>query len=207
MRHRPTLLLAALALVAAPVAAAAQENPHAAHAPTGAATAKPAAEHAEHDMAAMHAKMHPAGAASIKPLYDNFKGWILAAAEQVPEADYAYAPATGVRTFGQLFGHIANANYMFCAKGGAGESPNKVDIEKTVTAKADLVAALKAAFAYCDAAYALPDAQLTGEVELFGMKGSKLWVLNFNAVHNAEHYGNLVTYLRMKGMVPPSSRR
>ncbi len=198
----PALLLAALTFAAAP--AAAQEKPHEAHAPTGAAPAKPMAEH---DMAAMHAKMHPAGAASIKPLYDAFKGWIVAAAEQLPEADYGYAPTTGVRTFGQLFGHIANANYMFCSQGGAGASPNKADIEKTVTSKADLVAALKAAFAFCDAAYVLPDAKLTDEVELFGMKGSKLWVLNFNAVHNAEHYGNLVTYLRMKGMVPPSSQQ
>ena len=198
----PALLLAALTFAAAP--AVAQEKPHEAHAPTGAATAKPMAEH---DMAAMHAKMHPAGAAAIKPLYDSFKGWIVAAAEQLPEADYGYAPTSGVRTFGQLFGHIANANYMFCSQGGAGESPSKVDIEKTVTSKAELVAALKAAFAFCDAAYALPDAQLTDEVELFGMKGSKLWVLNFNAVHNAEHYGNLVTYLRMKGMVPPSSQQ
>ena len=56
-------------------------------------------------------------------------------------------------------------------------------------------------------AAAHPQPKLTDEVELFGMKGSKLWVLNFNAVHNAEHYGNLVTYLRMKGMVPPSSQQ
>src|SRR5690606_30699286 len=67
----PALLLAALAIAVAP--AAAQENPHAAHATTGAASAKPTGEHAEHDMAAMHAKMHPAGAAAIKPLYDSFK--------------------------------------------------------------------------------------------------------------------------------------
>ncbi len=198
----PALLLAALTFAAAP--AVAQEKPHQAHAPTGATPVTPMAEH---DMAAMHAMMHPAGAAAIKPLYDQFKGWIVAAAGQLPEADYGYAPTSGVRTFGQLFGHVANANFMFCAQGGAGDSPNKVDIEKTVTSKADLVAALKAAFAFCDVAYALPDAKLTDEVELFGMKGSKLWVISFNAVHNAEHYGNLVTYLRMKGMVPPSSQR
>lgn len=198
---RTFALISALSLVAG--TAAAQEGQYADKPPTGQA----AAAHASHDMAEMRAGMHPAGAASIKPLYDQFKSWIVASAEQVPEADYAYKPTDGVRTIGQLVGHVANSNYFFCSQGGAGESPNKVDIEKTVTSKAELVAGLKAAFAYCDAAYALPDAKLTGEVELFGMKGSKLWVLNFNAVHNAEHYGNLVTYLRMKGMVPPSSQR
>ena len=195
---RTFALISALSLVAG--AAAAQEGQYADKPPTGQAAAG-------HDMNEMHARMHPSGAASIKPLYDQFKSWIVASAEQVPEADYAYKPTDGVRTIGQLVGHVANSNYFFCSQGGAGESPNKVDIEKTVSSMAELVAAVKAAFAYCDAAYALPDAKLTDEVELFGMKGSKLWVLNFNAVHNAEHYGNLVTYLRMKGMVPPSSQR
>ena len=198
---RTPALILSLSLVAG--TAAAQASQHENHPPTGV----PTAQHAEHDMAAMHAKMHPAAAEAIKPLYDQFKSWIIATAEQVPEADYGYRPTESVRSIGQLVGHVANANYMFCSQGGAGANPSKADIEKTVTAKAELVAALKAAFAYCDAAYALPDQQLTGEVELFGMKGSKLWVLNFNAVHNAEHYGNLVTYLRMKGMVPPSSQR
>ena len=198
---RTFALISALSLAAG--TAAAQGGQYADKPPAGQA----GAGHAVHDMNEMHAGMHPAGAASIKPLYDQFKSWIVASAEQVAEADYAYKPTDGVRTIGQLVGHVANSNYFFCSQGGAGESPNKADIEKTVSSKAELVAALKAAFAYCDAAYALPDAKLTDEVELFGMKGSKLWVLNFNAVHNAEHYGNLVTYLRMKGMVPPSSQR
>ena len=207
MSRRFALPLAVLALAAAPMTVVAQEAtkpaPHDAH-----GEQKPGATHQmTGGMAEMHAKMHPAGAAAIKPLYDQFKSWIVATAEQVPEADYAFAPTTGVRSIGQLVGHVANANYMFCSRAVGGESPSKVDIEKTVTAKAELVAALKAAFAYCDAAYAMPDDKLTGDVELFGMKGSQLWVLNFNAVHNAEHYGNLVTYLRMKGMVPPSSQR
>ena len=148
-----------------------------------------------------------AGAADIKPLYDQFKSWIVAAAQQVSEADYAFKPTPEVRSFGQLVGHVANANYMFCSTAAGEASPNKRDIEKEVSAKAQLATELAAAFAYCDRAYQLGDAALAQPAELFGMKGTRLWVLNFNAVHNAEHYGNMVTYMRMKSMVPPSSMR
>ena len=148
-----------------------------------------------------------AGTADIRPLYDQFKAWIVAAAQQVSEADYAFKPTPEVRSFGQLVGHLANANYMFCSTAAGEASPSKRDIEKDVTAKAQLATELAAAFAYCDKAYAMTDAALAQPAELFGMKGTRLWVLNFNAVHNAEHYGNIVTYMRMKGMVPPSSMR
>jgi uncharacterized damage-inducible protein DinB len=148
-----------------------------------------------------------AGTADIRPLYDSFKAWIVAAANQVGDADYAFKPTPDVRSFGQLVGHVANANYLFCSTAAGEASPSKRDIEKEVTTKAQLTIELAAAFAYCDKAYQLGDAALAQPAELFGMKGTRLWVLNFNAVHNAEHYGNIVTYMRMKGMVPPSSQR
>ena len=148
-----------------------------------------------------------AGTADIRPLYDQFKTWVVAAAEQVSDADYAFKPTPEVRSFGQIVGHVANSNYFFCSTAAGEKSPATRDIEKEVSAKAQLVTELKAAFAYCDKAYAMNDAALAKPAELFGMKGTSLWVLNFNAVHNAEHYGNIVTYMRMKGMVPPSSQR
>jgi uncharacterized damage-inducible protein DinB len=148
-----------------------------------------------------------AGAADIRPLYDQFRKWLVAAAEQVTEADYAYKPTPDVRSFGQLVGHVANANYMFCANAAGEKSPSARDIEKEVSAKAQLVTELKNAFAYCDKAYAMTDAALAQPAEIFGDKGTRLWILNFNAVHNAEHYGNVVTYMRMKNLVPPSSQR
>ena len=70
----------------------------------------------------------------------------------------------------------------------------------------DLVKAVKESFTYCDPAYLMPDARATQEVTFFGQKGSRLWVLTFNYGHDSEHYGNIVTYLRMKGLVPPSSQ-
>ena len=79
-------------------------------------------------------------------------------------------------------------------------------IEQTKASKADLIVALKTAFAYCDKAYdGMTDASGSQIVKLFGTDTPKLGVLNFNNVHNMEHYGNLVTYMRIKNLVPPSS--
>ena len=157
------------------------------------------------EMPMMHGQ---AGAvASVRPLYDMSKGWLIRSAEQMSEANFAFQPTTEVRTFGQLIGHVANANYLFCSTAKGETNPNTGDFEKT-TSKAALVQALKDAFAYCDAAYQIADMKAMEEVTLMGsMKGSRLWALMFNVAHNNEHYGNLVTYFRLKGMVPPSSQR
>jgi len=102
---------------------------------------------------------------------------------------------------------VANANYLFCSTVKAEKNPSTADFEKT-TSKADLVKAIKDAFAYCDGAYQMSDTKAnTEQVTFFGsMTGSRLWALMFNVAHNSEHYGNLVTYFRLKGMVPPSSQ-
>lgn len=143
--------------------------------------------------------------AAILPLYEANRGWIIATAEQVPEATYSFKPTPEVRSFGELIGHLAGAQYLFCSTAMGEENPNKTDYEK-VAVKAELVTALKAGFAYCDKAYQISGPKVMEETTLFGMKGSRLWVLNFNAVHNGEHYGNLVTYMRLNKIVPPSSQ-
>jgi uncharacterized damage-inducible protein DinB len=151
----------------------------------------------------------PAGGsmAAVKPLYEMTKNWIIKSAEQMSEANYSFKPTPEVRSFGQLIGHLANSQYEFCVPAKGGPAPNTGDIEKTTTDKAGLVKALKDAFAYCDALYDMPDAKVMEQVDFFGNKGSKLWVLMFNVSHSSEHYGNIVTYMRLKGMVPPSSQR
>jgi uncharacterized damage-inducible protein DinB len=146
------------------------------------------------------------GTAAILPLYNTFKGYLIASAEQVSEADYAFKPTPAVRSFGQLMGHVANANFMFCANAVGEANPRQGKNAETLPTKAEIVQAVKDAFAYCDKAYQMPEAKLAEQVSLFGMQGSRLWVLNFNAMHDAEHYGNAVTYLRLKGMTPPSSQ-
>lgn len=142
-----------------------------------------------------------------KFLYDMVKDYILRAADKMPEEMYSFRPTPEVRSFGQLLGHIADAQYLFCS--AVLEKPNpRPGIEKTKTSKSDLIQALKEAFAYCDAAYAgLTDEDLAKTVKFFGREQAKVTVLSFNTAHNNEHYGNIVTYLRMKGIVPPSSER
>ena len=103
--------------------------------------------------------------------------------------------------------HIADANYLFCSP-LLGENNPSPGIEKSKTAKAELRSALRDAFAYCGRAYdALTDASANQTIKAFGQERNKLGVLWFNCSHNLEHYGNLVVYLRAKGIVPPSSDR
>lgn len=136
------------------------------------------------------------------------KGNVVKAAEQVSEANYAFKPTPDVRSFGQLIGHIANANYMICATATGAANPSTADIEKTKTSKADLSKAVADSFAFCEAQFdALTPVKAAEVVDLFGMKMPRLNALQFNTAHDFEHYGNIVTYMRLKGMVPPSSQR
>jgi len=143
---------------------------------------------------------------TIRTGFDYAKGYLVKSAEQMPEADYAFKPTPEVRSFGQIIAHVADANYFFCSTllGEANPSPN---VEKTKTAKADIVAALKGSYEYCARAYAMPDADTGAKVTLFGQDFTRAGVLMLGATHNWEHYGNIVTYLRLKGQVPPSSKQ
>jgi uncharacterized damage-inducible protein DinB len=146
-------------------------------------------------------------AAGQKFLYTSAKNNIIRSAEKMPEENYSFKPTPEVRSYGQLLGHVADAQYAFCSAvlGKPNPAPG---VEKTKTSKADLVQALNEAFAYCDQAYdGLTDAQAATMVKFFGAEQTKLTVLSFNTAHNNEHYGNIVTYLRIKGLVPPSSER
>lgn len=146
------------------------------------------------------------GVGAVKGMWQAMTNYIIAAAEQMPEKDYAFRPTHDVRTFGEMLGHVAGAQAMICAaalgeKGGAED-----DIEKTAKTKAALVAALKTTTQYCQRAYAQTDAATGAATTLFGNSMPRMNALAMNATHNAEHYGNLVTYLRIRGMTPPSSQ-
>jgi uncharacterized damage-inducible protein DinB len=142
--------------------------------------------------------------ADAKFWYSNIKGFVIRAAEKMPEANYSFKPAPEVRTFGQIVGHIADDEYFFC--GSVTGEAKDMGIEKSVTSKADLVAQIKKAFAYCDAVYdGFTDAQAAEKIKTFAGERTKLNWLDFNTAHMYEHYGNIVTYMRIKGLVPPSS--
>jgi uncharacterized damage-inducible protein DinB len=142
---------------------------------------------------------------SSKAFYGQIKGLVLKSADKLAEEDYSFKPSPDVRSYGQVLAHIADAQYILCGIATTGKPVMKTN-EKTAKTKAEVVAALKEGFAYCDAAYAgMKDSDLAAEVSWFGQKRTKLSVLDFNIAHGFEHYGNLVTYMRIKGVVPPSS--
>src|SRR5260370_13616313 len=129
------------------------------------------------------------------------------AAEKMREEKKQLKPEPAVRSYGQILGHIADSNYLFCST-VLGENSPSPGIEKTKTTKTELRAALHDAFSYCQRAYdALTDASANETVKAFGQERNKLGALWFNASHNLEHYGNLVVYMRLKGYVPPSSEQ
>jgi uncharacterized damage-inducible protein DinB len=142
---------------------------------------------------------------SERGLYSFVSGAVIAAAQKMPEENYSFRPTPEVRSFGQIVGHVADAQYMFCSLASGEPNPAK-GIEKTKTTKADLVAALKDAVAYCNKAYdGMTDAKGSEMVKFMNYDLAKLTVLSLNTAHADEHYGNIVTYLRMKGIVPPTS--
>lgn len=143
--------------------------------------------------------------ASVKTMYEGLKGFITKAAAMVPEDKYTYQPTKDVRTMGQLFGHVANANGMICSAAAGTTGAKAADAEKMAT-KAEIQKALAASFATCDAAFQKITAANAHEaVTLFGQAHTRIGAMAFNNAHDYEHYGNIVTYMRINGMVPPSS--
>lgn len=143
---------------------------------------------------------------SEEGIYHYLMGTVISAAQEMPEKNYSWKPVSTVRTFGQQVAHEADAQYEFCSA-VAGENNPDPQVEKNKTKKADLIQAVKDAQAYCDKVYSgLTDATAAQMVSFVGQQFTKLAVLSFNNAHTDEHYGNMVTYLRIKGLVPPTSQ-
>jgi uncharacterized damage-inducible protein DinB len=154
-------------------------------------------------------------ATALKNQHRAIRGNLVKSAEKMTEADYAFKPqgvAAEVRTFGQFLIHLVNANNAFCTR-AKGDAPKQNLDEKATMNKADLIKALNESLTYCDGVYdALTDASMVEKVKVPGPNNTQLersrgGFLVSNLAHNNEHYGNLVTYMRAKGLVPPSSER
>ena len=143
--------------------------------------------------------------ADAKQAYTGIKNTLTKAADQMPEADYSFSTVPGkVRTYGEIVGHIADVQTTLC---GIAKGEQKRGDAGTKKTKAELTAALKASFDYCDPVYdSMTDADGATKVSMFGRMLTKLGVLNFNISHDNEMYGTAVAYLRIKGLVPPSSQ-
>ena len=149
----------------------------------------------------------------LRNAYTGGKKNITRAADKMPEEFYTLRPGPQmeVRTFGQIVGHLANFNYLWCSDAKGEKNPNQGNDFERLTAKADLAKALNDALFYCDRLYSsLTDASGMETIEVTNDAGRRVQLLRIsrliqNHVHNNEHYGNMVTYLRMKSIVPPSS--
>ncbi len=159
----------------------------------------------------------PAMAKALEGELNRIEREFVSAAEAMPEDKYAFAPSNGefkgVRTFGQQVKHVATANYMFGA-GIAGEKP-PVDLAggegaASIQSKADIVKYVKDSFAYVHKAFQqiTADNAVTPIPSPFG-KGqvTRLGLAVLTVGHGFDHYGQMVEYLRMNGIVPPASRK
>ena len=145
--------------------------------------------------------------ASQSKMYTMLSGVVIAAAEKMPETNYSFKPTPEVRSFGQLVGHLADSQYYFCAL-ATGDTKTPPGIEKSKTGKDELIGALKEAVAYCSKAYAgMTDSKGGETVKFLNTDFARLAVLAANTAHDYEHYGNMVTYMRIKGIVPPTSEK
>ncbi len=164
------------------------------------------AKNAKNTKSAKSVQMAATPSSDLHDLFGTASGFILRSAESVPDSLYDFKPTPEVRSFGQLIGHVAGAQRVFCAAALGEKAGGEDEIEKSATTKAALVTALRASNAYCERAYAMAPSATSGMTEVFGMKMSKMKALMMNTTHDNEHYGNIVTYMRLKGMVPPSSQ-
>jgi hypothetical protein len=145
----------------------------------------------------------PGIAAETKTVYTSVKNNLIAAADAMPESEYGFKPVPEEMSFGGWVAHVADAQTGICSTlNGAtrrGDAASK-------TSKADLVAALKASFDECDKAYnALTDANATELVAYGRGQNSRAGRLGYNSAHDQECYGSMAVYMRLKGIVPPST--
>lgn len=145
-------------------------------------------------------------ASSLRAQFALVSGNLIAAAEQFPEELYGFRPTAEVRSFGELIGHVANAQFAICADLRGEANPSGRNLEE-VTSKTELAAAMREAWEYCAPAYAEAEDGSMGEtVGFFGGTQPRIYPMTFGLIHAYEHYGNLVTYMRLNDFVPPSSQ-
>ena len=152
-------------------------------------------------------------AGSAKAMHAMIRRNLAEAAENMPADEYGYRPTPQVRTFGQIIGHLVDANFFFCSQAAGEMSPATADYQQ-ITDKAALVKALKDSLVFCDRVYAATtDANFVQPMQIAHVVGTgstktvRGAVLMYNIAHNNEHYGNLAVYMRLKGHVPPSTAR
>jgi uncharacterized damage-inducible protein DinB len=145
-----------------------------------------------------------------KEVYGKLLGLLekefVSAVEAMPEDKFDFSPTQGefkgVRSFGSQVKHVAEANGYFFHDPSKPMVDNRADIEKLKT-KAEIVKALKDSFAD---AHAYVDSITTENAFVMTANGTRAGMASFGMAHLMDHYGQMVVYLRMNGVVPPASR-
>ena len=138
--------------------------------------------------------------ATISIFRNNMQDKIMKAAEAMPESKYSYRPTKDVRSFAEILDHVADISYILCS-GAKGEAPPAS--AHAADSKTKMKARLKGAFEYCDGVYSgFTDAHLNDPANFFGFNTNKMFILTQAGNHDALHYGNLVTYMRLNGLEP-----
>jgi hypothetical protein len=151
----------------------------------------------------------PSGpAAEVQGGYARVKVNVIKAAENMPTEDYAFKPTPDIRIFARVVNHVTEAQFRSCGSANGVAAADIVKPPADTADKAVIVDALKASFAECDKAYAaLSDANLTEMITVGPAKRSRIGLAWGNVSHDNEQYATLALYMRLKGLVPPSSEK
>lgn len=158
-------------------------------------------------------KDRPLGALAQKT-FDAFANYLIVSAQMMPESGYAFRPTLDVRTFGEQINHATGANYSFCNQAGVppGFVRRSAPSLQATTSKAAIVEALEASIAYCSSllaaaseAWLMESAPNLGGAGSGVITGARAYAFVYAGIHSAEDYGTITTYLRMQGLVPPST--
>jgi len=147
-------------------------------------------------------------AAEVQRGYAAQKGNILKSADKMPESDYQFKPTQDVRTYARVVNHVTEAQLRTCGAVNHLAASEIAKVPADTADKAVIVEALKASFAECDKAFAaVTDANLGDMFEVFNAKRSRFGIMWGTVSHDNEQYATLALYLRLKGLVPPSSEK
>jgi hypothetical protein len=154
----------------------------------------------------------PGVVAEVKTMYTNIHNFITKAVEQFPADKLAWQPTPAVRTWARLIGHITDDNNGACyllagetARPARVDAPDGQESPASKLSKDDLLKGYKESVERCNKAFAaVTEANMAERSGPTGAR-SKIGLLMYNTSHTNEHYGNIVTYMRLNNMVPPSS--
>jgi hypothetical protein len=147
-------------------------------------------------------------ATGLQRSYDGIKRNLTEMSQGMAEGDYTFMPTKDVRTFGQLMGHAANAQFGACAAARGMANPNQGNDNEKKASKAEFVKALADSYAFCDEAFkTLTEANATEMVKQGQNSVARAAILANLVAHSNEVYGTAVPYYRIKGLVPPSTER